>query len=304
MKAANGLAKNKTQRIGAGMMYDIGGWALALPTIILFIFLTWRPIVIAFGYSLFDLKGMTPVSFVGLQNFRDILSDTNFLQTLKNTVGYVFCSLILGFPIPFFLAVMVNEMTKGKEFFKFALYLPVVMPGVVTSLVWAMIYSDGSGGLLNMLLAQFGAQPKMWLSDKNLSIFLIIVSMTWQGFGGTMIMYLATLQGVDNSLYEAARIDGAGFWKRFQVVTLPHLLPMALLMGVKQIIAVFNVTEQPMIMTGGGPNGASMTLGLTNYYYAFRYGHFDKSMALGVIMFIMLVGLTFVYFGVEKKLND
>ena len=117
-------------------------------------------------------------------------------------------------------------------------------------------------------------------------------------------MYLATLQGVDNSLYEAARIDGAGFWKRFQVVTLPHLLPMALLMCVQQIIAVFNVTEQPMVMTGGGPNGASMTLGLTNYYYAFKYGHFDKSMALGVVTFMILIGLTFVYFGLEKKLDE
>lgn len=302
-----GFMQNKNphnlNKSGSRVHWRLSGWLLAVPTIILFVLLVWRPIGIAIKYAFYDLQGMTPVKFVGLENFRDVLSDTNFIQTLKNTVSYVFWSLVIGLPLPFFSAVMINEMIHGKGFFKFTLYMPVIMPGIVTSLLWTLVYSDGSGGLLNMVRAFFGLEPAMWLSNRNLTIPLIIISMTWNSFGGTMIMYLATLQGVDTALYEAARIDGAGFWTRFKVVLMPHMLPTVLLLAVRQIIGVFNVTEQPMIMTGGGPNGASLSLGLTNYYYAFSYGHFDRSMALGLVTFVMLLGLTFVYYGLEKKIS-
>ena len=117
-------------------------------------------------------------------------------------------------------------------------------------------------------------------------------------------MYLATLQGTNQSLYEAARLDGAGFWQRVRHITWPHCRGIILLLAVKQIIGVFSVTEQPMVMTGGGPNGASMSLGLTNYYYAFKYGAMQKSLALGVITFVILSGLTVVYFKLDKKINE
>jgi multiple sugar transport system permease protein len=117
-------------------------------------------------------------------------------------------------------------------------------------------------------------------------------------------MYLASLQSVNQSLYEAARIDGAGFWRRFWHILLPHMRGIILLLAIRQIIGVFQITEQPLVMTGGGPNGASMSLGLTNYFYAFQYGQFDKSMALGVISFLFLLGLTFIYFKLDRKFNE
>ena len=158
--------------------------------------------------------------------------------------------------------------------------------------------------MLNSLLYYLGVEKLPFLASETAVIPLIIIMMTWSGFGGTLIIYLATLQGVDQSLYEAARIDGAGFWKRITKVTFPHCRGIILLSAVRQIIGIFSITEQPMVMTGGGPGGASMTLGLTNYYYAFRYGAMDKSLALGVITFLLLVGLTFVYFYLDKKIND
>jgi multiple sugar transport system permease protein len=155
-----------------------------------------------------------------------------------------------------------------------------------------------------MLRYFMGLGPAMWLSNKSLTIPLIIVSMSWHGFGSTMIMYLSVLQSVDKSLYDAARIDGAGFFRRIRTVLMPHMWGILLLCAIKQIIGVFQITEQPLIMTGGGPNGASMTLGLTNYFYAFKYGQMDKSLAMGVISFLLLIGLTFVYFHLDKKIND
>lgn len=283
---------------------NISGWMLIIPSLILFTLIVWRPIVIGIEYSFFKLRGFTPNGFVGLDNYKDVLTDTNFIQTLKNTVLYVLWSLVIGFPLPFFCAVMLNEMVHFKSFFKITTYLPVIIPVIATSMIWKAIYMDGNGGLLNMLLYYLGSGPMKWLSNKNIVILLIIISMTWNSFGGNLILYLSSLQSVNQELYEAARLDGAGVIGRFTHVLLPHMKGILLLTVIRQIIAVFNITEQPLTMTGGGPNGASLSLGLTNYFYAFKYGQYDKSLALGVITFILLLGLTFVYFGVEKKMDD
>lgn len=283
---------------------NLSGWAILLPSVFLFFMIVWRPIVIGVLYSFFDLKGFTPSEFIGLQNYRNVLADTNFLQTLSNTVRYVLWSLLIGFPLPFICAVILNEMIYGQSYFKISIYLPVVIPVIATSMIWRMVYMEGPGGLLNMILYRFGIEPMVWLNNKSLTIPLILVSMTWNSFGRTMIMYLSTLQGVNQELYEAARLDGAGIWGRIKYVLFPHMRGIMLLMLVSQIIGVFNITEQPLAMTGGGPNGASMSLGLTNYFYAFKYSQYGKSLALGVVIFFILSVLTFVYFRMDKNVND
>lgn len=296
--------KMTNRNLGGLVARNLSGWILILPSLFLFFMLVWRPIGIGIGYSFFKLQGFTPVEFVGLKNFTDVLSDTNFLQTFWNTLKYVFWSLVIGFPLPFICAVMLNELIHIQGFFKVTTYLPVIIPSIAVSLIWKMVYMDGEGGLLNMLLYYMGFSPMNWLSNKNLAIPLIIISMSWSGFGSTLIMYLGTLQGVNQELYEAARLDGAGFFGRIVHVLFPHMRGVLLLMLVRQIIGVFGITEQPLTMTGGGPNGASLSLGLTNYFYAFKYGQYDKSLALGVITFLMLLVLTFVYFGLDKRVDD
>jgi len=283
---------------------SISGWTLILPSLILFILIIWRPILIGISYSFFELRGFVPTEFVWFRNYHDILTDTNFLQTLENTVKYVLWSLVIGLPLPFFCAVMLNEMLHMQGYFKISMYLPVIIPSIATSLIWKMVYLEGENGLLNMLLYYIGAEPVGWLSNKSTVIPMIVVSMSWNAFGSTMILYLANLQSINQELYEAARLDGAGFVRRFRHVLFPHMRGILLLMAIRQVIAVFGVTEQPLTMTGGGPNGASMSIGLTNYFYAFKYGHYDKSLALGVVTFCLLLFLTVVYFLLEKKVED
>lgn len=299
---------NKSQRIKTGtkglFLKNISGWLLILPALFLFVMIIWRPICIGIEYSFFKLQGFTPIEFVGLKNFRDVLSDTNFLQTLNNTWKYVFWSLVIGFPLPFIAAIMLNEMIHGQSFFKVTTYLPVVIPSIATCLIWKMIYMDGSGGLLNMMRYVFGLEPTGWLSNKSLVVPLIVTSMTWNSFGSTLIVYLAMLQSVNQELYEATRLDGAGFFSRIRHVLFPHMRGMLLLMLVRQVIGIFQITEQPLAMTGGGPNGASLSLGLTNYFYAFKYGQYDKSLALGVITFLILMVLTFIYFGLDRHFEE
>lgn len=283
---------------------DISGWLLMLIPVLIFFVVVWRPIIIGISYSFFDMKGSLRGAFVGFENYKDVLTDSNFLDTLFNTVKYVVWSLIIGLPIPFIAAIILNEMLRGQSFFKFATYLPVIIPGVAVCLIWRMVYMENGAGLLNMVLGTLGADPVAWLANKSLVIPLIIISMSWQGFGSTLIVYLATMQSINQELYEAARLDGAGFFGRIRHVLLPHMRGLVLLMAIRQIIGIFQITEQPLIMTGGGPNNASMSLGLTNYFYAFKYGQFEKSIALGVISFVLMLILTLVYFKLDKKFSE
>lgn len=298
------MSLQKNRKMTTYFKRNISGWLIMLVPVLAFLIVVWRPIFVGISYSFFNMKGFEIQSFAGLKNYVDVLTDTNFLQTLKNTVGYVLWSLVIGLPLPFIAAVILNELIHAKGFFKFSTYLPVVVPSVAVSLIWKMMYMDGSGGLLNMALQAMGFDAVKWLSNPDIVIPLIIISMTWQGFGGTLIVYLATLQSVNQELYEAARIDGAGFFRRISCVLMPHMWTLILLMAIRQIIGVFQVVEQPMVMTGGGPNGASMSLGLTNYYYAFKFGQFSKSMALGVIMFLLMIVLTVIYFKADRKFTE
>lgn len=256
-------------------------------------------------YSFFELKGFVPTEFIGLENYKIVLQDTNFIQTLSNTAKYVFFSLIIETPLAFLSAVMINEMVHSKQYFKIALYLPAIIPMVVSSVLWKAVYMDGSNGLLNMLRYYlFGAEPMQFLTNKKIVIPLIIIKMAWSGFGGSMIMYLASLQGVDKSLYEATRLEGAGLFARIRYVLMPRMWGILLLVVIRQIIGIAQLSQEPLIMTGGGPNGASMSIGLQNYLYAFQYNQYSKSIALGVVTFLGLMIVTIVYFVLDRRIND
>lgn len=202
------------------------------------------------------------------------------------------------------MAIMVNELYRISGVLKLVYYLPSMVPTIAVSMLWYYIYYGGEGGLLNMVLGVFGLNSVAWLDNQNTTILMLVISMTWKGFGGTMLIYLAALQGIDRSLYEAAAADGAGLLHRIRHITIPGISGILMLNFIRQIIGVFQVVEQPLTMTGGGPNGASMSLGLLAYNYAFKYFQIGNAMAVNVIMFVILIALTFVYYKVDKKYSD
>lgn len=302
MKSENNLIAR--QKAYGKIRRNFAGWMLLVPTIFLLIFVVIKPLYMGIINSFYDLAGFTPKEFIGLENYIQVIKDTKFIGSLGNTFLYVFWSLIIGLPLPFICAIMLNEMIIGKNFIRIATYMPAVIPAVAVSLIWTNMYMEGPGGLLNMFLGMFGIEPQQWLMNKNLTIPLIIVSSTWQGFGSTLLYYFAMIQSVNTELYDAARIDGAGILSRAKNIIMPHMLPIFLLMAIKQIIGVFQIIDGPLVMTGGGPNGASTSLALLGYQYAFQFGQTGKSLAINVITFIMLIGLTFVYFKAEKKMSE
>ncbi len=282
---------------------DFSAWLLLLPAVLCIYLFIIRPQVMGIYWSFFNMKGYKVQEFVGLANYRQVISDTMFLKTLTNTFVYVLWSLVLGFLLPIFVAVILNELVHARNTFRFCTYFPAVLPGMAVSLLWFLMYYPDQGGLLNMIGSWFGLQPYSWLQDSKNTIMLIVISMTWNGCGSTAIYYFASLQGVSRELYEAAIIDGAGFFKRFFTVTVPHISGIALLFLVRQIIGVFSIMEQPMQMTDGGPNGASNTLGLLAYKYGFVSIKPQLAMAVGVIMFLILMVFTLFYFYLDKKIE-
>ena len=283
---------------------DISGWLLMLPFVILLIYLYVVPTIRGIIWSFFEMNGYNVGEFIGLDNYKVVLQDTSFLVTLKNTLLYVFWSFAIGYLPPIILGIMLNEIGVGKSFFRFTVYFPKMAPAIAISMLWYYLFYPNESGLLNMLLGFFGMEPSKWLQNSSMTIALIQVSETWRGMGAMTILYFSTLQGISRELYEAAMLDGAGLWQRVKSITLPHIFPFMLINAVRQVIEVFQIMEQPLAMTGGGPNGASMSLGLAGYRYAFQFFKVGNALALNMIQFIMLIGLTVIYFKVKSKIDN
>lgn len=283
---------------------DVSAWLLLLPLVLLMYLFVWRPTVMGGVWSFFKMKGYTPTEFIGLRNYIEVMTDTEFLPTLLNTLKYVFYSLVVGFIPPVIIAIMINEVMHFKSGFRVIIYLPAVIPGIAANLMWYFMYFPDKSGLLNQILNIFGMEPYIWLNDPNFTILYIIIAMTWSGFGATMILYYASIQSVSLDLYEAATIDGAGMLRRLWNVTLPQISGTLLLAFVNQIIGVFQVLDQPMIMTSGGPNNASTSVGYQLYKYGFVNGRAGHAMALGVIIFVILLVATLFYFRLNKIVEE
>ena len=301
-----GRTNTITRRKGVGnfLKKNMVGWIMLLPTVLFAYFIVWRPTIMGFYSSLFKMQGSVRVDFVGLRNYIEIITDTNFLKVLVNTFEYTIYSLLIGFLPPLVIAILLNEVRKGQYFFRVGMYIPVVLPGIAVYMLWSYMYMPGEAGLLNTILGTFGVDPYVWLQDSRFAIIWIIITMTWSGMGGTILMYFAALQGINPELYEAASIDGAKMRHKLRFIMLPEVYPIALLLFVKQIIGVFQVMEQPLTMTGGGPNGATESMALLAYKYAFEYFKFDKGMATGAITFVILIFMTIFYTRLEKKVNS
>ncbi len=301
MKTNSIRAKKKKQ---LNIKREVTGWLFMLPMLFVLFYIIVRPQIQGITLSFFKLQGYTPTEFCGVDNYAKVLRDKDFLPTLWNTIQYVLWSLVIGFPIPILLAFMINEMVHWRNGFKIMLYMPTVLPTVVYILLWGMMYDPGNTGLLNVILNKLHLPTYVWLNDGRFTIVGMIIAMTWHGAGGSMLLYFASLQSIPIELYEAATIDGATPIGRFIHISLPQVAGVMLLTLVRQIIGVFQVLQEPMIMTAGGPNGASNSLAYLAYKYGFVSSRVGNALALGTIMFVILIFATIFYFKLQKHIED
>ncbi len=283
---------------------DYIGWAIMLPTLLLLVFFVWQPLLENIRLSMYDAKGFTTTGFVGFENYTAVINHPDFWPAVRNTFLYIFWSLVIGFFMPIVIAVLVSETVHFKSFFRVGVYLPNIVPGLATVIIWSFFYKPGEIGTLNILLSKFGVEPMMWLSNPQLTIPLIVITMTWKGAGATALIYMASISGINPEIFEAATIDGASVLSRIRHITLPLLLSIAKTMLILQIISVFQILYEPMVMTNGGPNNASISIMQLVYNFAFRDYNFPQAAALSVMICIVLVILTGIYFKLTKSKND
>ena len=298
--AVSALAKKK-KTVQVMFKRNISGWMMMLPGVILFSFFMWIPLFESVRLSLFKAQGMRLVEFVGFRNYVDVFHHPDFMPAIVNTFMYTFWSLIIGFIVPVVVAILINEVRKGKSLFKIGIYLPNIVPGMAMILMWSFIFKPGNTGILNILLKFLDVPPQGWLTVPSWTIPLIVITLTWKGAGATALLYIAGLQGIDPELYEAAIIDGAGIWKRIKHITLPNIYNLARTMFVLQIIAVFQILYEPLVLTNGGPNNASISIMQLVFRYAFQQFDYPKAAAVSVIISIILAVLTALSFKLNKE---
>lgn len=271
-------------------------WAfvfLIVPLILLSIFVFF-PIVFAFIVSFYDWNLLLPDKpFVGLANYIEVLKDPIFMKAVKNTVIYTAGVVPTQTLLALFLAFMMNQKFKGRTFFRVAFYLPAITSSVVTSIIFVWIYSKP--GLLNYLLSKIGINSDIdWLTNPNTVLFSIMALNIWTTSGYFMISFLAGLQNIPVSLYEAAEIDGASTWTQFWKITFPMVRPVTYFVVVMSLIGCFQVFDQVFVMSSGGPDNASTTMSYYAYKNSFKYFRFGFGAAAAVILALIIFATTWL----------
>ena len=280
-----------------------GWWALLFlaPTLIGLALLSAGPILASFGISLTKWDLLTPPQFVGLDNFTNLLNDSRFTVSLRNTAFYVLLSVPIGMALALGLALALNQPLRGIALIRTAYFLPVVTSATAVGLVWAWIYSPASG-LLNQFIGVVGIPPQKWITDPFWAMPAIIAMSIWQGLGINVIIFLAGLQAIPQEYYDAASVDGAARWSRFRHVTLPMLTPSLFFTGILSLIGSFQVFDQVYILARPGkPTEATITIVYFIYESGFKFFRMGEAAAASWILFLIVAVLTVIYFRSQKR---
>ncbi|QIK84954.1 sugar ABC transporter permease [Sanguibacter sp. HDW7] len=277
---------------------------LALPLLLIFGVFSWFPIGRAVLMSFQETNFVGQSTFVGLENFRNVLADPVLPIAVRNTVYFAFLALLFGYPVPLVAAVLMREVRRMRGVFTVLAYLPVVVPPVVAVMLWKLFYNPTKFGVFNTILGWFGVEPVAWLSDPGLVMPALVLQATWAAAGGTVIIYLAALTGVPSELYDAAEVDGASVWRKIWHVTMPQLRGILLITFILQIIGTAQVFLEPYLFTGGGPNNATVSILLLVFRYAFGNSlgaQYGEATALSLMLAVFLGIVSLIYFRLTER---
>lgn len=273
-----------------------------LPNIIGFAIFTLVPVVWSIYLGFTKWNGVTTPKFVGLKNYFDIFSSSDFIIALKNTVIYTVGTVPVIIVLALIIAFVLERDVKGATAVRAAFFFPHISSIVAISCVWQLIYAKN--GLINGFLRSIGiANPPAWLSSATWALPAVMIMIIWKGIGYYMIIYLAGLRGVDGALYEAATIDGCNAVQRFWHITIPSLRPVTFYITTICIINSFQVFTPVYIMTQGGPGRATTVMVLQIYNDAFKNYEFGRASAEAMILFLAILVVTLVQFQHNKKQN-
>lgn len=297
MSAVTSPPRRRARR-GAGY-YGIVALFL-LPSLIPLLAFSIAPMISALWTSLHSWNLIGPMTWVGLDNYAALLTDPKTGEVFLHTLFYIVGVLPLTYVGGLAIALALNSRMKGRTVLRGLYFLPVITSWVVVALVWRWLLNP-SNGVVNSALAGFGIDGPGWWADPAWSIPAVIIASAWKDIGFTMVILLAGLQAINTDLYEAAELDGAGWWRRLFSVTLPMLSPSTFFVLILGLINGFQVFDQVYVLTGGGPNDSSKVVVQQVYDLTFRYGQAGMASALSWILFAVILIVTLVQFLGQKR---
>jgi ABC-type sugar transport system permease subunit len=279
----------------------LAAWLFLLPSLVGFAIFTAGPVIAAGVISLLEWNLFSPPSWAGLRNFARLGEDPTFWSALGNTAYFTFASVPLTILVSLALALLLNQGLRRVAVFRSLLLLPYATITVAVAFVWIWLYIP-DGGLVNAVLGLLGIDGPDWLIAETWAMPALIAMSVWKSFGFGMVVFLAGLQAIPQQLYEAATVDGSNAWQRFRNVTLPMLSPSAFFVVVTSIIGSFQVFDQALIMTNGGPGAETTTLVM--YIYRTGFENYDEGYAAAqsLVLFAFIVVITAAQFVLQRRL--
>lgn len=275
------------------------GWLFVAPAVLVLVVFFAGPVIAGFLLGLTDVDlyafgGPGSWRFVGLRNYERLLGDPLFWRSLRNTVFFVVAGGPLTMGAALGAALLLNaRLTRLRGLFRTVYFAPVVTTLVAVATVWRYLYHPRAGPV-NLFLGLVGIPPIDWLGDARWAMPALVLMATWKNFGYGMILFVAGLQAIPSSLFEAARLDGAGPWAIFRKITLPLLAPTFLFVLVITTIGYFQLFAEPYVMTGGtgGPNNATLSVALLMYKQGFRFWNMGVGAAIAFVLFLIILGVS------------
>ncbi|MFT9009294.1 MAG: sugar ABC transporter permease [Bifidobacterium sp.] len=274
-------------------------WMFLVIPLLFFAVFVIIPLLLAVGTSFTDYSIVSAPHWIGLANFRAVLSDSFFWVAMRNTVYYTAVYVPLGLVVSFGTALLLNRRTWSAKVFRTLFYIPVVSSSVATATIWVWVLNKDKG-MLNMVLGWFHINGPNWLNDSQWAMFAIILMSIWAGFGVNMIIFLGGLQSVPVDLREAAKLDGANWWQIVWNVVIPSIRPTMFLVTMQLIIGSFQVFDQAYLLTGGGPGNATITI----VYYIYNSGFGSLKMGYASALSFVLFAIILVFSLINMHFTD
>jgi multiple sugar transport system permease protein len=279
---------------------SVSAWLYLTPALVLLTIFVFYPTIQLVINSFYEMDGMGTKFFIGIENYQMLFTDEEFWNTVKNSFVFIFTTVPIGMGVSLGLALLINKNIKGKGIFRTIFFSPVVTSLVAAGLIWVWLLNKDYG-IINVLLQNAGFEKIPWLVDEKYAMLSVIMMTIWKDAGYNMILFLAGLNNISDSYYEAAEIDGANTWQKFWGVTWPLLMPTTFFILVVRIIFSFRTFEQIYAMTKGGPYGSTSVFVYYIFDKAFNQFELGYGSAAAVILLIIVLSLTGLQFKVMKK---
>lgn len=291
--------------LGRKIRENLTGHAFLFGAVFCFALFMWYPMVRGVVMS-FQRTRRGETTWVGWDNYARIVADPSFWIAWKNTFLFTALALLLGYALPFFVAILLNEFRHAKGYLRILVYLPVMLPPASALFLFKYYaYDPSEAGLFNAILAALHLPTSEWMQSPTMTIPAMVIASTWMNMGSAVLIYLAALQNIPGELYEAAELDGAGIWRRIRTVTIPQTRLILALLAMLQIVATMQLFIEPLILANGaGTQDSATSVAYLIYQHGFFQNDLNGAAALGVIMLGVLAAFSAVYVRLTTRQDD